>query len=188
MSHRSFRSFCILINTSLLLVLSACRQESPGTVPLSNPHFFDLKTYFQQEAASLTAKKPQLRKRLEIDGRIEEQTLDSVDFSEELRLFAEADINRPAWLDKYAVDSLLQNGRLSRLTYRALEADLKTRELQIDFVDGKVREIHIHKKFDTAIANTDQKLAYYPGKGYSIENRQKTVLQEPQVFRVEVAL
>jgi len=174
--------FCILI------VCTACRQESPGTVPLTNSRFFDLKTYFQQESESLTAKKPQLRKRLEIDGRIEEQTLDSVDFNEELRLFAEADINRPAWLDKYAVDSLLQNDRLSRLTYRALEADLKTRELQIDFLDGKVNEIHIQKKFDTAIANTDQKLAYFPGKGYSIENRQKTVLQDPQVFRVEVLL
>jgi hypothetical protein len=188
MSYKALH-FLIIANVAAFIILfSACQLESSQAPKTTSSRFFDLKTYFQQESESLTAKNPQLRKRLEIDGRIEEQTLDSVDFSEELRLFAEADINRPAWLDKYAVDSLMQNGHLSRLTYRALKADLKTRELQIDFLDGKVSEIHIQKKFDTAIANTDQKLAYYPGKGYSIENRQKTVLQDPQVFKVEVTL
>lgn len=186
MLHRSFLSFCILITASLLLVLSACQQESPGTVPPSNARFFDLKAYFQQEAKTLSAQQPEVIKRLEIDGKTEEQQPKNLDFNDELRLFTDADINRPAWLDKYSVDSLLDNGHLKRLSYKALEEDLKTRELQIDFQNDKVSEIHILKKFDTAIASTEQKLDYYPGKGYSINNRQKTVMQDPQLFKVEV--
>lgn len=181
----SFRGITI---AATVILLQACGQEAPTGKPAAIIPFFDLKSFFRQEAEALAGRQPKVYKRLEIDGKTEEQQPQNLNFSEELRLFSDADINRPAWLDKYAVDSLLDNGRLQRLTYRALEEGLKTRELQIDFLNGEVSEIHIRKQFNTAIANTEQKLEYYPGKGYSVYNRQKTVLQAPQVFKVEVSL
>ena len=47
------------------------------------------------------------KKIVKIGDSINEKIIDSKEYKRELGVFAEIDINRPAWIDKYIVDSTI---------------------------------------------------------------------------------
>ena len=164
----------------------ACQKEIPRATSL--PHsFFDLKDFFEEEQQSLSGKIKILHKKITINGKVEEQRLDSFNLNKELAAFIAADINRPSWLDKYKVDSLKDSkGVLKRLNYNALKDNLKTKELAISYEKGIVTEIYIKKAISTMAATSFQELTYYKGKGYMNKNEQAMIFSEADAIQLEV--
>lgn len=118
----------------------------------------------------------QISKTTTINGKSEQHTLQQVDFNKELAVFVNADINRPAWLDQYQIDSLFNtSGQLNGLVYTSKNEDLKTKRFEIALEGARVSKIMIKNISESLIAHVEQDLVYEPAKGYSISSFQRLI-------------
>ncbi|MEM1323967.1 MAG: hypothetical protein AAGG75_27145 [Bacteroidota bacterium] len=169
-----------------LFLLGSC-TDIPETA-VQQSQFFDLKQYFKEQEEAL-AKYKQAEKTTTINGKTETKLIDEIDFAEELAVFADSDINKASWLDRYEVDSTLNTaGQLQQLQYHALDDKLRTKSLVIDFKDGQVLHIAIENTSSNAINTSQQVLKYRADEGYSIQSRQKVVGAEERVLGVSVQI
>ncbi|MFK8103604.1 MAG: hypothetical protein AB8G15_13815 [Saprospiraceae bacterium] len=181
MWQRRFFSGCLLFVFSLNFW--AC--DSSLTIK-EQDRFFDLKGFFEAEASRLSGL-GKVRKTTKIDGLEETKDL-AIDIAAELKIFAGSDINRVAWLDSYQVDSLRgEDNSLRKLSYLALEEDLRTQHLQIYFSKNAVDSITILNKTSTAIADSQQRIRYVPQVGYAIQSEQDISFASKHALEVQVA-
>jgi hypothetical protein len=177
----------VYITFAVLLLgwLAACGSEQ-RTIP-TGKQFFDLRHYFEQEVDILQQRRPKVLKRVSLGTQTEEHQLDSINFKQELGVFANSDINRPAWSDKYAVDSIFAEGsQLAKLEYKALDEAMKTRKVLVEFKAGSVEKVFIENKSENTVASSSQLLTYLAGTGYTIESHQKVAMSDDAFFKVEV--
>jgi hypothetical protein len=170
-----------------LLFFVSCQQAPKGdaSIGIAKP-YFDLKAYFNSEVTRLHGK-GKAKKMVSVANEQEEKLIDSIDFLRELTVFADADINRPAWSDSYLVDSSFNEQKeLVRLSYKAIDNKLKTQGIEVDFERNSVSRILIENKVVNSITASSQTLLYQPTVGYTIESRQKVAFSDEQVFKVEV--
>lgn len=158
-----------------ILLLSACFGERVER-QLAREPYFDLAGFMQTQIDSLNASDVQVRKQVVLNDEQEERVVALEDFRQELGVFVDSDINRPAWFDKYTVDSVLQDDRLSRLHYRSQDSTLRTRELMIDWQEGRVSAIHVRNYSQTVLSQTQQYLTYEVGKEYRIRTNEQGLL------------
>ena len=169
----------------LLLLATACIETTPPEAPNAPQPFFDLSDYIEGQIEQWQAL-PSVTKSAYVNGEESTRTLSEVDFREELAVFTRADINRPAWIDRYAIDSVSQTDGHTLLRYRALDEDLKTRRLEVYQREGVVTRIEIENRTDSPIASTQQFLTYEPLRRYEIRSTQQVVLLDSTVLRVVV--
>lgn len=132
------------------------------------PRYFSLENYFSAEIERLSALNNPVRKTVVINGESESQTLHIPNWNHELDLFLEADINKAAWRDSYAIDST-ENA----LVYEALEPDLKTRKIKIKKgPKGEVTQIEIENEVSNWIYRSKEWLNYVPDSVYEIRKQQ----------------
>ena len=163
--------------------LTSCEVEN---VKSSHQSFFDINDFLEQEIAQLADLKS-VKKKVEINEKIDEQILNKFDLENDLTIFRNSNINKIAWLDKYEVDSTMNNsGQLSELKYQAIDSKLKTRELIVSYSNGKVNTILIKNASGNQVSDLTQTLKYKSMKGYSVESNQKVTLSDEQTLRVEV--
>lgn len=167
-----------------LLAFAGC-QVAPPKPEGNRLRFFDLKGYFEQEALRL-GDIGKATKTVFVGDRKEMLILDSIRFREDLQVFANADINRPAWSDKYSVDSVFDHHSLSQLKYISKDERLRTQSIVIDFDSSRLSKLIIENRTSSFFATSNQLLAYEPRRGYSIDGGQKVALMEIEVFRVIV--
>ncbi|MEZ4994567.1 MAG: hypothetical protein R2824_29365 [Saprospiraceae bacterium] len=185
-TYTLIRQFCKYFSLFFLLTLLwACNPASSSSGGMKKDTFFDLEGYFKGQVAQLSADQPGIRKKVRIGDQEEEKEVDGIDFSQELQIFSRSDINRPAWSDKYRVDSIMQGRQLAALSYTAIDTSLVTRLLEISFQSGKVTAIHILNRSHSAIAHTEQDLQYLPRERYQIVSTQKTIGSSPKTVSVE---
>lgn len=171
----------------LLILVCSCRlSEVDDKLTAEELSFFDLKSFFQGEIHRLSDLPPKVKKRITVNGAVEEKMIDKLDFNKELQLFLNSDINRPAWLDKYSIDSTFSEKGLSGISYLARDKKLKTRRLSISFLNQQVDSIVVENVTQTVIADTRQFLVYRPAKGYFIKSTQALTLSEVQNIEVDV--
>jgi len=167
------------------LFIVSCSQEQDATVVPSDG-FFDLANYFEKEVVYLNQHQKSIQKTIQLNGTKETQTLDGIDFEKELKVFANSNINKIAWLDAYQVDSVRVGGKLQSLHYKTQNPKLKTKEISILFKDDKVNSIKVLNISKTALADTEQRLEYKSRKAYHIENIQKVSLMDNQKMIIDV--
>jgi hypothetical protein len=172
----------------LILLFTACREQNTAESPITNNKitFFDLKGYFEKEIQRLNQAQPKVQKKVMLNDKGEEKQLDHLDFATELAVFGESDINRRDWMDKYRIDSTLQNNQLTALHYTATDDKLRTRQLDVEFQNGNVSKIFIQNGAKTMVAGSQQALTYLPAEGYFIQSNQRTAISKDRVLRVEV--
>ena len=169
----------------IFLSVTAC-SPSVKEGALAKP-YFDLKGYFLQEAERLSGESG-FSKTVNLDGQVEQQTLDSLNWSTEFQAFADADINLPAWYDKYSIDSTFtENGLLSSLRYMVQDSSLNTKIIAINFIAGVPNLIEIERQSNSPLAQTYKKLEYKPATGYTILNKQRLRLAEEKEVLVTVS-
>lgn len=97
----------LLFFMSLNLVLSGCHADDEKRS--ERKAYFDMKGFVDNQIVYLNDKNPPLDKQAVLDGKQEKLDVKSVDWKKELELFAQADINKPAYSKSYAVDSSAAN-------------------------------------------------------------------------------
>ncbi|MFK7979763.1 MAG: hypothetical protein AB8G86_07255 [Saprospiraceae bacterium] len=177
---------CIVFLGLIMVFLPACQEVTTAVDVDNRAIFFDLKDFFQKEKARLE-KINSFKKTVSINGVSEEKTLTTLNFDNELSIFIASDINRPAWSDKYKVDSVFTaQKKLSQIKYTVLDESLKTKKVAIDFQNNAVANIEIEKATDNAVAQSKQTLSYHVGKGYAIKSEQALSLSDTKTILVQV--
>ncbi|CAH1001519.1 hypothetical protein LEM8419_02422 [Neolewinella maritima] len=135
--------------------------------------FFDLAGYIDAQVDSLTALDPTVRKTIVLNGVEESKELDDLRFATDLRLFREADINKPAWLDKYTLaEEEAQGGGAQVRVYTATDSSMQTRQLEVTLIDDRPTKIVVLRKTGTVLSDGTHRLTYDPALGYDIRTEQ----------------
>jgi hypothetical protein len=156
----------------LLLNIVSCKQDSSANkVPTQ---FFDLKGYFSGEAARLAKLNPEISKTAVYNKQPETQKVHIANWTNELSMFSESDINKPAWRASYSAQ--LSSGFI---TYKAKDPDLKTQDIVIKKDGDKIRWIFIYNHvrrtlFNITLYETKETLSYFPDSLYQVQKRQST--------------
>jgi hypothetical protein len=161
-----------------LLAGGCTAEQTPvGAVKPKGKPFFDLKAYFDKEAQRLSESPMTIYKQTRVNEKTAESQTDSIDWSQELKVFRESDINRASWINKYAGDTTrTASGQLQRIQYEALEKKLRVQRIEIEFAgDESVAAIVLQKQNRSLIADSDQELTYRPQEGYSLVSQQKVL-------------
>lgn len=174
------------INTVVLFVfmslLLACQQQEQS---VEKKLFFSIEDYFTEQIQILEQGNYSLEKSIDINDRKEVKQLKKVDYQMELASFIDNDINRPAWSDKYSVDSLLETGQLKMIAYQALDNSLQVQNVTIYYTEKKeVEHISITSESDSVLSNSKKEMDYYPLKHYHILSVETT--KTGDVIKVEI--
>ena len=130
--------------------------------------YFDLKGYFKTDSARLVKLNPLVNKTVTHNGETETRKVKIADWGREFNLFTSSDINKPAWKDSYTMQ---QNA--DSIVYKAKFPELKTREIVIHRVDGRVTSVYILNNIHNILYKTTERLTYVEGAYYLIEKDQQ---------------
>lgn len=90
---------CLLI---LSLIVMSCNEEVKEN---QTKKYFDLKGLIESQIKTLNKQKPAIQKSILMSEKSENQVIKTIDWSKELELFMQADLNKPAFIQSYRVDS-----------------------------------------------------------------------------------
>lgn len=152
----------------ILFLFSSC-SSTPDEQAQTQKYFFDIAGYFKQQASSLNH--TSVIKTVSKNKVAETKTIVVENWEQELQLFTECDINKPAWKDSYRRDS-----SSNTLTYTATDPELKVRNIKIDFSDQSPKKIEINTQSKNLLYHTTEKLIFIPDSIYQITKHQKVLL------------
>jgi hypothetical protein len=175
------------------LLVAACTPKRPsgqaGT-DAGKPAFFDIKAYFTEQAKAMEIEKPSGLKIARFQNHSDTLRFEAgsgLDFEEELQPFISSDINRPAWQDKYRVDTLRSEGLGGiSVRYTAVDESLKTRKIELRIAEDTIRQVQIENQIQSVIAHSVQKLRYEKGRGYAVFGTQRMRFGKSYDFEVSV--
>jgi hypothetical protein len=160
-----------LLKASMVIVLlSGCMAKEDQEVK-QQASYFDLKGYFSTTAQQLQKRNPTVDKSVAKNELTETKKLKMENWNQELALFMEADINKPAWKDSYTKDS-----SATKITYISKDPDLKTQKIEIYFEKGLPVKFSIHTSVTNLLYDTEEHLEFYSDSAYLINKHQKVVL------------
>lgn len=90
----SLLTFCALFN--------ACNEKVKEN---QAKRYFDLKGFIEKQIKTLNNQKPIVQKTIIMADILENQPIKTIDWAKELELFIQADLNKPAFVQSYQVDS-----------------------------------------------------------------------------------
>ena len=112
----------------IVLTASSCQNAAPPNQPNV---YYDVAGYVKRQIDDLSARKPIVSKTVLINAETSRQDIRDVNWSRELELFSQADINKPALRSSYRItrpDSLTYQYTLKKaeekLTVRSLRVQL----------------------------------------------------------------
>ncbi len=177
-----------IVVIAVVVFLTGCFDQmgTDGSRQEQGSVYFEIEGYFEKEKQRLSTQTV-FSKTVTMNGEMEESQLNEIDLENDLKVFIKSDINRPAWSDKYEIDSTFnQNQVLSKISYQANDIKLLTKSIVVDFERGEVVKVFIKNGTKSAIAQTRQLLTYQPNSGYSIESVQDVATMDESIFRIEV--
>lgn len=172
-----FTHILFFVFLSLLLV----RCQAPEVQLLETATFFDLKGFLDEEKERLEKSKISLEKKIERNGKSETKIITAADFDVEFSEFYASDINRAAWLDKYA-ETRNENG----LHYEAKEEQLEVREMDVITTKDGVTKILIIKQTENMLNDSKKELYYNSAKGYYMHNVRKSIGESETSLKIDV--
>lgn len=165
------------VNGLLCLFLGACRPATP--VKTSTGTGFDLKGYISREAGRLQSAGPLITKTVVVNGSAEQRKLKITDWQKELAVFADADINKPAWKGLFALhkDSTLE-------TYVSANEKVPVKSLRIFYRAGKVRGLEVLIRNANTLYTSGDTLRYFPDSLYQISKTQHIRLMNEKKYLI----
>jgi len=163
----------------LLFLLVSCTSENTNS-DVHEIYYFDLKTYFSNEADKFSKQRKLIHKSITHNGTVEEKNLQINNWKEEFALFIESDINKVSWKNSYKKDSTL-----NKLTFTAKEEDLKTQSIEIEFLNNHPSKFRIINKTHNYLYKTDEILEYIPDSLYLISKKQQVTLLEKNDYLIQ---
>lgn len=118
--------FCYVVFLLFPLLFSGCTDPAKQTQPNV---YYDVSGFVKQQIADLSAQKPLVSKAVSINTKQNQQATRDINWTRELELFTQADINKPALRSSYQIahpDSLTY-----RYTLKSSEEKLTVRSLTV---------------------------------------------------------
>ncbi|SNR50733.1 hypothetical protein [Hymenobacter mucosus] len=178
------RSSWLLVS---LLLLGACGPGEDTTVRLNpanrKPGYFDVKGFLNQQVALLNQRKPAVDKQVELrNGQLETTRVAQTDWSKELQIFYQADINKPALRNAYTITpSAYSAGGVQRYARKpGVEGTVESLTINAANGTNQVQELTAIIKQDNALFYSEKKLRLSCTQGqitsYEVTGVQKLVL------------
>ena len=165
----------------LIIVATSCQSESAVE---STNKYFDLKGLIEKQIKILNSQKPLVQKIVIISDSSESQSIKTINWSKELELFMQADLNKPAFIQSYQVDSsstsvkyTLNASEKSPVKYLKINR-LGEGEIAIEALvnnDNYLYETERHLKLSVKNNNLTN---------YQIDGFQKIVFGNKKVFKI----
>ncbi|WP_090603126.1 hypothetical protein [Parapedobacter koreensis] len=154
----------------MLLAANASCSNPDGSQSISSQNvYFSLGDYFTQEADRLQQRAPDIAKTVSKNGETESRDTRIGNWKNELELFIDSDINKPAWQHSYRIDSTATS-----LTYTSLDPALRTEQIRIEKdANDDINRIHIVNRVNNMLYQTNEQLDYYPDSLYRIIRKQQ---------------
>lgn len=173
------------------LLISSCTDSTQQNQPNV---YFDVLGFVKRQIAHLSAQKPLVSKDVAINENRNQQTTRAIDWSRELELFTQADINKPALRSSYQIarpDSLTY-----RYTLKKSEENLTVRSLivRLDSLTHQPRRIEAVLQTNNPLYSSERQLLLESGptagrtwqvKYYKLSGFQKLPYFNKNEFLVE---
>lgn len=150
--------------SSVVLLLGLLSSGCSDPARSNQPNvYYDVAGFVKQQIASLSARKPLVRKAVSINNQQNQQTTRDLNWSRELELFTQADINKPALRSSYQIirpDSLTYHYTLKKndeaLTVRSLT-------VRLDAITHQPRQIEAVLQTANALYSSERHLLLESG-------------------------
>lgn len=180
----------------LLLATSACEQPTPPVVA-EGENTFNLTAYLEQQQDRLQAEQPMVLKSVTTEGKPTEtiQTA-KVDWEDELSVFMDADLNRPALQEYYTrQEKVLDNGNIVVEFNRVEDVEPLVHYLRLELTPDRVL-----RQLNALIQ--DQNMLFYSRRniqlsadassgnisGYHVKGVQKMMLSDSLHYQIQANL
>jgi hypothetical protein len=165
----------------LMVGFSACQS---GSAEMRVKKYYDLKGLVEKQIEALKSEKPKIQKSISMNETLENQTIDSLDWSQELDFFIQADLNKPAFVSSYRTDSSTMG-----VKYFLKETEnLPVKFLEINRMGEDGIEVRALVSNNNYLYDTERnlKLAIKQGQllDYQIDGFQKVVFGEKKNFKI----
>ena len=174
-----------------VLIVSSCTDPAPPNQPNV---YYDVAGYVKRQIADLSAHKPLVRKTVLINAKTSRQDTRDVNWSRELELFSQADINKPALRTSYQLtrpDSLTYQYTLKRAEEKLTVRSLR---VQLDSLTREPRRIEAVLQTDNALYSSERHVLMESGSAgrngwqvrhYKLSGFQKLPYFDKNNFAVE---
>ena len=160
------------------IIFLSC-TKNPGKIK-DDHTYFDLDSFFLKEASRLQIINPEVSKSVSRNSVKQTKNVSGITWKNELSLFAESNINKPAWKDSYKI---IQNK--NELIYQSLDSNLRTREIRISKnKNGAIQKITIENQTINRLYQSYEKLIYIPDSIYQIDKKQHILLIGDNHYRI----
>lgn len=170
----------------LAIVLSSCSQDPTEVYYEDDRNYYDLPSCMRHQVDALNKMGKHVRKKLTKDGQSQVVEKGDVNWQEELELFMESDINRPAWRGSFKTDTVHLDQMLV-ITYKTdnTEIPVKNVVVTLDKQNKQCLRLTIDRQTDNFLYSSLQKLFFTPGEGYTVKGHLKVMFLFESEYAVE---
>lgn len=182
-----------IVSLGIVLFLAGC--QTPAEKNDQPAVYYNVKGFVENQIQLLNRQKPTVEKTMVVGSDQEKRTTNEVNWQKELELFVQADINKPAYRQSYAI------ARPDSLTYEytiQTQEDLPVRYLKIvlDKPDGQPALIEakilaqnkLYESEKNLLMRCAQKSGDWRVASYQIKGFQELVISDRKPFDVRVEI
>ncbi|HAP69045.1 MAG TPA: hypothetical protein DCR04_04865 [Flavobacteriales bacterium] len=135
---------------------------------------------------NLQGKGQWVRKHVTKDGHSHIIERGNIDWKEELDVFKEADINRPAWRGEFKVDSISLE-RVFVITYKTENEEIPVKNVvvTVDKDTKQCLQISVDRRTKNFLYSSDQSLYFTTGEGYMMKGKLSVTLLFDSEYSIE---
>ena len=157
---------------SFAAACSAPQTDRAATSSSGAPVYFSLENYFRSESARLQQSAPVVTKVVIKNDDRESRDIQIDNWQNELMLFVDSDINKPAWQHSFQTDS-----SATTTVYNSIDPKLRTKQIKIEKnVNGAITHIYIHNSDENMLYTSSEELDYFPDSLYRINKKQRVAI------------
>ncbi|PCH66878.1 MAG: hypothetical protein COC01_07035 [Bacteroidetes bacterium] len=159
------------------------KQEQPNNKLV----YFDTEKYFNEQISLLAVGNYRMDKTVHHNDENESKSFELVDWSKELNIFRDYNINKTSLIGKYAIDTVIDH-KIKTIQYFTTDSALTLKQLSIVFDNDIIVELSFKNSSDNFLYNSHQELTYFPLKGYKVSGKQKTATGQIIDYSIEAII
>ncbi len=182
-----------MMSLGVLLLLSAC--QTPAEKSDEPPVYYDVKGFVENQIQLLNQQKPTVAKTMVVGSDEEKRSTNEVNWQRELELFVQADINKPAYRQSYAIarpDSLTYEYTIQTqedLPVRFLKVVLDKPNGQPTLIEARIlAQNKLYESEKNLLMRCAQKSGDWRVASYQIKGFQELVISDRKPFEVRVEI
>lgn len=189
------RGLALPVALALLLTATACETAPDAPAPnealRQHTSYFNLPGFLSEQSTQLSRRRPAMEKQVLLrDGGQEIKRLTPTDWTKELQIFQQADINKPALRGQYLVDSVMTPAGLLQRTYRRRPGVTHpVRQLMVVSRNGQVQQVRATVVQDNPLVYAAKTLEMASPNGqlqsYRVQGVQKLILFDSVRYAVK---